>query len=352
MRPTPGWGGLPVAVERGLARDGTSRRVRYVKAGSRVGLAARSSPVVVRYADDLVAMCTSVEQVKRRLCEWLTPRGLAFNEDKTRIVHLDDGFDFLGFNVRRYRNKLLIKPSKAAVRRLRERLAAEMKALRGANIPAVLKRLNPIVRGWSAYYRTVASSQVFSRLDNYMWALTYKWARYSHPNKPTSWVITRHFGRFNRSRRNRWVFGDRDSLPTQVRLDQDRPTPDGPRHGVTRRPDPDRLRGPAATEKHATPGRHQPAPPTGPARSLPSLRRAPPTRRTRANHPPRMGAMAHRHPQSGPQESDHHPRRDTRHPGRSRRNPTHTRSLPATAHRHRCQPARHPSATHDPGGPA
>ena len=73
-----------------------------------------NSPVVVRYADDLVAMCVSREQaeeVKARLADWLTPRGLAFNEDKTRIVHLDDGFDFLGFNVRRYRGKLLIKPS-------------------------------------------------------------------------------------------------------------------------------------------------------------------------------------------------------------------------------------------------
>jgi RNA-directed DNA polymerase len=188
--------------------------VRYVKSGSRVGLAARSSPVVVRYADDLVAMCVSVEQaeqVQRRLSAWLAPRGLAFNEDKTRIVHLDGGFDFLGFNVRRYQHKLLIKPSKAAVRRLRERLATEMKALRGANIAAVLKRINPIVRGWSAYYRTVVSSMVFARLDNYMWALTYKWARHSHPNKPNSWVIAHYFGQFNRSRRNRWVFGDRDS---------------------------------------------------------------------------------------------------------------------------------------------
>ena len=77
--------------------------------------------MVVRYADDLVALCVSAEQaqqVKERLAAWLAPRGLAFNEDKTRVVSLDRGFDFLGFNVRRYRNgKLLIKPSKEAVRR-------------------------------------------------------------------------------------------------------------------------------------------------------------------------------------------------------------------------------------------
>ncbi len=105
------------------------------------------------------------DQVKARLAAWLAPRGLAFNEDKTRIVDLDDGFDFLGFNVRRYHGKLLIKPSKAALRRIRERLRTEMRALRGANAGAVIARLNPIIRGWAAYYRTVVSSEVFTALD-------------------------------------------------------------------------------------------------------------------------------------------------------------------------------------------
>ena len=89
------------------------------------------------------------------------PRGLVFNEDKTRIVRLDDGVDFLGFSVRRYRGKLLIKPGKAAVKRIKARLTAEMKALRGHNAQMVLIRLNPIIRGWSAYYRHCVSSKVF-----------------------------------------------------------------------------------------------------------------------------------------------------------------------------------------------
>src|SRR5262249_22987604 len=94
---------------------------------------------------------------------------------------------------------------------IRERLAAEMKALRGANAKAVLQRLNPIIRGWSAYYRTVVSSRVFARLDQFMWTLTYKWAKHGHPNKSKHWIADRYFGAFNRSRRDRWVFGDRDS---------------------------------------------------------------------------------------------------------------------------------------------
>src|SRR5690242_1238218 len=86
-----------------------------------------------------------------------------------------------------------------------------MRSLRGANAQVVIARLNPIVRGWSAYYRTVVSSQTFTALDHYLWKLTYKWAKHSHPNKPTRWIIRRYFGTFNKSRQDRWVFGDRDS---------------------------------------------------------------------------------------------------------------------------------------------
>ncbi|MGH3479459.1 MAG: group II intron maturase-specific domain-containing protein [Nocardioidaceae bacterium] len=116
-------------------------------------------------------MCRSRDeaaQVKARLAAWLAPRGLTFNEDKTRIVDLDEGFDFLAFNVRRYNGKLLIKPSAAALRRIRERLRIELRALRGANAAAVLHRLNPIIRGWAAYYRGVVSSRAFQALDAYL----------------------------------------------------------------------------------------------------------------------------------------------------------------------------------------
>jgi RNA-directed DNA polymerase len=136
---------------------------------------------------------------------------LTFNQDKTRVVSLDDGFDFLGFNVRRYRSKLLIKPSKAAIKRIRGRLSVEMRSLRGSNALAVLRRITPIVRGWAAYYRGVVSKVIFSALDHYMWQLTYKWAKYIHSNRPKSWIIHRYFGRFNPARAARWVFGDRAS---------------------------------------------------------------------------------------------------------------------------------------------
>jgi RNA-directed DNA polymerase len=205
-------GGVVSPVLLNIALDGMEKAagVRYLSTGSiRV-----DSPAVIRYADDLVALCHTRQdalKIKAWLAAWLTPRGLAFNEDKTRVVCLDEGFDFLGFNVRRYGNKPLIRPSTAAVRRIRERLRAELWSLRGTNAAAVIKRLNPIIRGWAAYYRTQVSGATFAALDHYLWQLTYKWATFSHINKPTSWVITRYFGMFNQARRDRWVFGDRNS---------------------------------------------------------------------------------------------------------------------------------------------
>ena len=110
-----------------------------------------------------------------------------------------------------------------------------MRSLRGANAAMVLQRLTPIVRGWAAYYRTVVSSEMFSALDRYVWKLTYKWAKHSHPKKSKHWIVNRYFGRFNKSRQDYWVFGDRPSgaYLRQARLDEDRPTPDGQGGGVS-----------------------------------------------------------------------------------------------------------------------
>ncbi len=175
--------------------------VRYWEGGATLR-AVPGTPVLVRYADDLAVLCATraqAEQVKERLSGWLEPRGLAFNESKTRIVHLSQGFDFLGFSIRRYPNgKLLTKPSKEAMRRIRERLSAEAIAMRGANADALIARLNPIITGWAAYYRIGVSKRAYGTLDAHLWRLAWKWAKFSHPNKPRRWIITRHFGMFNR----------------------------------------------------------------------------------------------------------------------------------------------------------
>ena len=98
-----------------------------------------------------------------------------------------------------------------AIKRFRNRLAKEFRALRGANVAAVLAKIAPIVRGWVACYRTVVSTRVFAALTDYLWKLTYKWACWSHPNKPKRWITGRYFGKFSKFRNDRWVFGDRDT---------------------------------------------------------------------------------------------------------------------------------------------
>ncbi len=190
-------------------------------AGARYGKnchAIPGTPAIVTYADDFVALCHSREQaetVRGKLSTWLKPRGLSFNQDKTRIVRIDDGFDFLSFNIRRYYTasgtKVLIKPSKGALSKIRRRLRQELRDLRGAATEAVIRQLNPIIRGQASYHRTGVSTRAYAALDHYLWRHLYTWGLHRHRNKGRKWVTTRYFGTFNKARTDTWVFGDRQS---------------------------------------------------------------------------------------------------------------------------------------------
>ena len=317
--------------------------VRYIPTGANAGTARPGSPVLIRYADDLLALCHSreqAEQVKARLAAWLAPRGLVFNEDKTRIVHLDDGVDFLGFNVRRYRGKLLIKPSKAAVKRIRARLTAEMKALRGHNAQMVLIRLNPIIRGWSAYYRHAVSAGCSTS-----WTITCGSSPTSGRSSPirTSRSTGSSPGTSARSTQAARPVGVRRPrqrrLPAQVRLDEDHPAHAGQGLGVPGRPGPGRLLGGPATTRETPAGPGQAPAPAEAARALPALRAAAAARRPRAGTPRRMGTVDHSDPQ-GARPPCAHPRHRTRRRGRHHRVPSHPRPLPGPpARRHRSGPA-------------
>ncbi|MEK8171479.1 group II intron maturase-specific domain-containing protein [Streptomyces sp. M19] len=81
----------------------------------------------------------------------------------------------------------------------------------GGPAGAVIRTFNPVVKGWSAYYRSAASFRVFCSMDFYMFTLLYKWAKYSHQNRSGLWIKRHYFGRFNKSRRDNWVFGDHAS---------------------------------------------------------------------------------------------------------------------------------------------
>jgi RNA-directed DNA polymerase len=315
-------GGVVSPVLLNIALDGMEQTagVRYQSKGSiRV-----DSPAVIRYADDFIVHCHTRQdalEIKAKLATWLAPRGLAFNEDKTRVVTLAEGFDFLGFNVRRYRDKTLIKPSKAAIRRTRERLRTELRSLRGSNAQAVMRKLNPIIRGWANYYRTQVSSDAYSALDAYLWRLTWKWANYSHPNKPKPWVFARYYGKFNKSEPVGVRRPPKRRLHAQVRLDPHPPTLDRQAWGVTRRPRACRLLGLATTQGAAADQQDHPGAHQLPGWSLRDLRRLPIRRREPATNPERVGKVA------GHPHRDHHDRDAARQLGDGW-NPSHTRRVP------------------------
>jgi RNA-directed DNA polymerase len=191
--------------------------IRYDKRGQ-----IKGSRALVRYADDWVVFSESEEDAqaaRREAQEWLLKRGLRLSEEKTRIVHLSEGFDFLGFNVRHYPapntarngNKLLIKPSKESVRKFKERVRGEWMALTGHNTMTILKRLNPIVRGWANYFRIGVSKHTFETLDYWMFDRCVRRVRSNHGRKGWRWCRSKYWGQLNSERADRWVFGDKST---------------------------------------------------------------------------------------------------------------------------------------------
>lgn len=114
-----------------------------------------------------------------------------------------DGFDFLGFNHRHYNGKLLIKPSKKKVLGFCKRIGQEIKAMNGCEQEVVIKRLNPILRGFANYYRGVVSKETFAYIKSRVWQYLWRWAKRRHPNKNTKWVRNRYFKTING---NKWTF--------------------------------------------------------------------------------------------------------------------------------------------------
>ena len=177
---------------------------------------------VVRYADDFVCFCETkedAEQVQETLTAWLKERGLTLSAEKTRIVHLLEGFNFLGFNIRHYRTpkttktgwKLLIKPSKEAVQDLRKKLKDRWKKVQGTNVQHVLKELNPIIRGWANYFRIAVAKELFGKLDSWMVHKALHYTKRMHPKKSVRWQRQRYFGHFNLDRLDSWTFGDKQT---------------------------------------------------------------------------------------------------------------------------------------------
>jgi RNA-directed DNA polymerase len=182
-----------------LANIGLHGLENYIKStNSKLG--------VVRYADDFVVTARdrgSLEIVQDQIKQWLSTRGLELSTEKTLITSMDEGFDFLGFNHRHYDGKLLIKPSKQKVLYFCNRIGTEIKALNGVEQEVVIKKLNPILRGFANYYKGVVSKETFSYISSRVWQYLWQWAKRRHPNKNTKWTRKRYFKTING---NKWTF--------------------------------------------------------------------------------------------------------------------------------------------------
>ncbi len=154
----------------------------------------------VRYADDLVVCASSrekIEEAQAVIANWLQVRGLALHPEKTRIVHIDDGFNFLGFSIRRYRGKCLIKPQKEKVLAFLSNQRSWLNKHKQVTAEFVIRHLNPILRGWSNNYKHVVSKQVLSFVSSQIWRMLWKWCLRRHREKGKYWVQKKYFTSHN-----------------------------------------------------------------------------------------------------------------------------------------------------------
>lgn len=173
---------------------------------------------VVRYADDFIITGASKEvlemKVKPAIVTFLKERGLELSEEKTRITHIDDGFEFLGFNVRKYAGKLLIKPSKEAIKSFLERIRELIRANVATKTEGLIRQLNRTLRGWANYFRHVVSKATFSYVDHQICLALIAWINRRHPNKSARWKRQRYFR--SKDRRNWVFFASIQAAPGQV----------------------------------------------------------------------------------------------------------------------------------------
>jgi RNA-directed DNA polymerase len=160
----------------------------------------------VRYSDDFIVTAES-EETAKEIAElikgFLKERGLELSEEKTHITHIDDGFDFLGWNFCKYKRKLLIKPSKKSIDKVTQKVSDLIKRAKAWRQEDLIDALNPIIIGWSNYHQAVVSKKVFNNLDYRMWNMLWRWGKRRHPDKSGTWVARKYW--HTEGSRN-WIF--------------------------------------------------------------------------------------------------------------------------------------------------
>jgi RNA-directed DNA polymerase len=199
-------GGIISPLLANMALDGLEDKLRekYPR-GTRLSKKVKVN--LVRYADDFIITGSSPdlleEEVKPLVQEFLETRGLKLSEEKTKITHINDGFDFLGQNIRKYNGKMLIKPAKTSISKFIRRIRQTIKDNRHIPAGQLIVMLNPILRGWATYHRHVVSKAIFYSLHHEIVVSLLRWARWRHPTKGGRWRTRKYFKRVGF---DRWVF--------------------------------------------------------------------------------------------------------------------------------------------------
>lgn len=151
----------------------------------------------VRYADDFICTANSKEiletKVQPVIIAFLNERGLELSLEKTKITHISEGFDFLGFNIRKYGEKLLIKPSVTSVKKFSESLRETIKKLGNTSTVVLIAKLNSKIRGWANYYRSCVAKEIFSDIDKVIFDSIWNMLKRKHANKSASWIRDKYF---------------------------------------------------------------------------------------------------------------------------------------------------------------
>lgn len=180
---------------------------------------------LVRYADDFIITGVNKEllenQVKPLVIEFLQARGLTLSEEKTKITHIEEGFDFLGFNIRKYNGKYISKPSKKSRKRFLDKVREIVDKNKSTKQQSLIRLLNPVIRGWANYYKGCSASETFRKSDAQIFHKLQRWSRRRHPKKGKRWVANKYY---HTVRGRSWTFavplknkGD-DKYHTLVRL--------------------------------------------------------------------------------------------------------------------------------------
>lgn len=136
-------------------------------------------------------------------------RGLELSEEKTLITHIDDGADFLGWNIRKYKGKLLIKPSQNSINSIVAKIRETINSNKTSTQDILIAQLNPIITGWSNYHQGAVAKATFNKVDHIIYLMLWKWAKRRHPNKGAKWVKNKYW---KSSGTRNWIFRDKKTL--------------------------------------------------------------------------------------------------------------------------------------------